>query len=45
MMETEKELTIEEEFEKHMKEIGTSACYGCCGCKFGYYGVCPYCEY
>lgn len=35
-----KEKTIEERYEEHLRIMGNSACYGCEGCEFGYYGVC-----
>lgn len=35
-----KEKTIEERYEEHLRIMGDSACYGCEGCEFGYYGVC-----
>jgi hypothetical protein len=41
-MEEKREMTIEEEFEKHMKTMEGHVCYGCSGCKFAFYGVCPY---
>lgn len=37
--ETKKEMSLEEEFEEHMKEMEGHVCYGCCGCKF--YEICP----
>lgn len=41
-MKEKRELTIEEEFEQHMKDMEGHVCYGCSGCKYAYYEVCPY---
>ena len=39
---TKKEITLKEEFEEHMKSMEGHLCYGCSGCKFAYYEICPY---